>query len=244
MADDVTLPATGVVIAADEIAGKKYQRVKISHGPDGEAVDASEDAPFPVDAVGGATETTLVALAAALTALTAVVSRETTLAALLTNAEDGDPVPVVGISAKVPVTPTVTSGAYTANDVIGGKLTFADMARVSGGSGWLQSVTIGLKAAITPNLELWLFDADPTNTSLADNAAWSLNAADLGKVFAIVKFAAADWCDGGTPNVASIEYVRKYSLTATSMFGYLVDRTGVTLTSTSDVVVTPKAALD
>lgn len=176
--------------------------------------------------------------------LTAVQASRDHLAALVGSSEDGAPVPTVGLSAKVPVTPTVTNGSYAANDVIGGKLTFADMARITGGSGWLQSVTIGLKTAITPVLELWLFDADPTSTTLADNAQWSLNAADLGKVCAIVKFAAADWCDGGTPNVASIEYVRKYSLTATSMYGYLVDRTGVTLTSTSDVTITPKAALD
>lgn len=55
MADDVTLPATGAVIAADEVAGKKYQRMKIAHGPDGSATDTSEEAPFPVAAIGGAT---------------------------------------------------------------------------------------------------------------------------------------------------------------------------------------------
>lgn len=54
MADDVTLPAPGAIIAADEVGGKKYQRVKISHGADGAATDTSEEAPFPVGAAEGA----------------------------------------------------------------------------------------------------------------------------------------------------------------------------------------------
>lgn len=161
-----------------------------------------------------------------------------------TPVDPDEPAEVVGLGAKVAATPTTTNGAYAAGDIIGGKLTFANMARVSGGGGWLQAVTVGVKAAVTPALELWLFDADPTNTTVADNAIWSLNATDLGKAFAVVSIAAGDWKDGGTPNVASIEYLRKYTLGATSMYGYLVDRTGTTLTSTTDIVVTLQAALD
>jgi len=48
MADNTTLPGTGEVIASDDIGGVKYQRVKISHGVNGVAVDASEDNPIPV----------------------------------------------------------------------------------------------------------------------------------------------------------------------------------------------------
>ncbi|MES3028478.1 MAG: hypothetical protein V4820_11570 [Pseudomonadota bacterium] len=161
-----------------------------------------------------------------------------------TPVDPDEPAEVVGLGAKVAATPTTTNGAYAAGNIIGGKLTFANMARVSGGGGWLQAVTVGVKAAVTPALELWLFDADPSATTVADNAAWSLNVADLGKAFAVVSIAAGDWKDGGTPNVASIEYLRKYTLGATSMYGYLVDRTGTTLTSTSDIVVTLQAALD
>src|SRR5512137_2980040 len=39
MADNVTLPATGSVVAADEVRGAIYQRVKVSIGADGEAAD-------------------------------------------------------------------------------------------------------------------------------------------------------------------------------------------------------------
>lgn len=48
MADNTTLPGTGDVIASDDIGGVKYQRVKLTHGEDGEALDASVNNPVPV----------------------------------------------------------------------------------------------------------------------------------------------------------------------------------------------------
>jgi len=50
MADDVELNAGsgGDTIAADEIGGKKHQRVKVQHGADGSATDVSAASPLPV----------------------------------------------------------------------------------------------------------------------------------------------------------------------------------------------------
>ena len=51
MADNfVTNPAAGGdTFAADDIAGVKWQRVKIGHGADGSATDVSSASPLPVD---------------------------------------------------------------------------------------------------------------------------------------------------------------------------------------------------
>jgi len=49
MADDVTLPGTGDVIAADEISSKKYQRMKLTLGADGvNDGDVAAANPLPV----------------------------------------------------------------------------------------------------------------------------------------------------------------------------------------------------
>lgn len=49
MADDTTLPGTGDVIAADDIGGVKYQRVKLIHGANGvNSGDVEHTNPFPV----------------------------------------------------------------------------------------------------------------------------------------------------------------------------------------------------
>ena len=49
MSDNVGYtPGSGALVAADEIDGVLFQRVKMTHGTDGTAVDASADAPLPV----------------------------------------------------------------------------------------------------------------------------------------------------------------------------------------------------
>lgn len=52
MADNVTLPGTGVAVAADEVNGTQYQRVKTCFGEDGTASDVCENSPLPVDIQG------------------------------------------------------------------------------------------------------------------------------------------------------------------------------------------------
>lgn len=56
MADNVTLPATGLDVATDDVGGKHVQRIKPQHGVDGEAVDTSTVNPFPVQMLGEALE--------------------------------------------------------------------------------------------------------------------------------------------------------------------------------------------
>lgn len=48
MADNTVLPGTGEIYASDEIVGINHQRVKISVGAAGTAVDVSAAAPMPV----------------------------------------------------------------------------------------------------------------------------------------------------------------------------------------------------
>lgn len=53
MADDIQItPGSGAPVATDEIAGRHFQRIKITHGPDGTATDTSSTNPFPVEANG------------------------------------------------------------------------------------------------------------------------------------------------------------------------------------------------
>ena len=53
MADNVGYtPGSGATVAADDIGGVLYQRVKITHGADGTATDASQSNPLPISAQG------------------------------------------------------------------------------------------------------------------------------------------------------------------------------------------------
>jgi len=53
MADNITAPAVGAILATDEIGGAHYPRSKVGFGVEGAYVDVSEDSPFPVAIVGG-----------------------------------------------------------------------------------------------------------------------------------------------------------------------------------------------
>lgn len=48
MADNVTTPGVGTVLATDEIGGVHFPRSKVAWGADGSATDVSDDAPLPV----------------------------------------------------------------------------------------------------------------------------------------------------------------------------------------------------
>jgi hypothetical protein len=53
MADNVGYtPGAGATVAADEIGGVLFQRVKLTHGADGTATDASSANPLPIAAQG------------------------------------------------------------------------------------------------------------------------------------------------------------------------------------------------
>jgi hypothetical protein len=79
MADDVIIGSGAttpldVTVAADEIAGKKIQRVKVQHGVDGSAVDVSATDPLPVTGAISVTGTMPVSQALPVQAATATLA--------------------------------------------------------------------------------------------------------------------------------------------------------------------------
>ncbi|MGE0211817.1 MAG: hypothetical protein AB7S41_09000 [Parvibaculaceae bacterium] len=148
---------------------------------------------------------------------------------------------VHGHAFDVAVTPTVTNGAYGAGDIVGGLLTFANVARVNDEAVIITGVQVITKAAVTPTLTLILFNADPSSTTKTDNAAYSLNAADAFKVIKGIPITTlGSWTDHGTPNSISVDnlgIVAKPVSGGKDLYGLLIDGTGATLTSTSDIQV-------
>ncbi len=139
-------------------------------------------------------------------------------------------------SFDVVVTPTVTSGAYAAGDIMGALMTFATgiNRRLI-----INEVVVMIKAAVAPDLDFVIFAADPTSTTKTDNAAYSLNAADAFKVRKTIPVTTL--FDHGTPNEYSsgtVNIVMAPVVPDTGIFyALLIDQTGVTLTSTSDIQV-------
>lgn len=140
------------------------------------------------------------------------------------------------------LTPTVTAGAYSAGDIMGGLLTFSSICPQAGTGLVIQELIFGFKSAVTPSLQLVLFNADPTGTTQTDNAAYSLAVADMGKVIAALPINSLGGylVDHGTPNTIHLNNMAlavKPTSASTTLYGLLVDLTGVTLSSTSDLQI-------
>lgn len=85
MADNVNITqGAGKVIAADDVGGVMFQRVKIAHGVDGAAADVSTSDPLPISNINlppnAATQVTLAAVLAALAPPIAVTSTPAVIA--------------------------------------------------------------------------------------------------------------------------------------------------------------------
>lgn len=146
--------------------------------------------------------------------------------------------PVNGHAFDVAVIPTVSAGAYSANDIMGALLTFANCARANDEKIIITGVQVISKAAVIPNLTLVLFNADPSSTTKTDNAAYSLNAADAFKVIKAIPVTGL--YDHGTPNTWSVDnlcIVASPVSGGRDIYGLLIDGSGVTLASTGDIQV-------
>jgi hypothetical protein len=139
----------------------------------------------------------------------------------------------------VSVTPTVsTSPAYTAGDLVGGKMTFANVIRAASESSILRQVIITDLAMQSAELDLILFDADPSGTTFTDNAAFDIADADLVKIIGILTLAAADYAafvDSSAGIITSQLGIVPAS--GTSLYGALVTRGTPTFAGTTDVTV-------
>lgn len=79
----------------------------------------------------------------------------------------------------IKVSPTVTAGAYTANDCVGGKITLAGAARVAGACTWLQSFTLIDQAAQAAEMVVYLFDADPAAGTYTNDDELDIHDTDM-----------------------------------------------------------------
>lgn len=177
----------------------------------------------------------------------ALAVRQDTLASLSGTTGDYTPPSLDSLGALYTVgeerlvsivqTPTVSNAAvYASGDAMGGLLTFANAARFSGGPIVVESVIVTCKtpALAWVGLELRLFDV--TFTAAADNAVNSLSDADSLNSIGVIRLSLFD--DYANNTIFTRTGIGLAAvLQGTSLFGDLITRSAVTLTSTSDIQV-------
>ena len=131
------------------------------------------------------------------------------------------------------VTPTVTAGAYSANDVVGGLLTFSGLR-----NGTLQAITICDNAAQAVDYLLVLFESQPSVIDDADT--FDLGDADLAKIIYQDSLTSSSNRQAFTDN--SYHYLYGLSVPIWSaggtVFGFLITPGTPTYAATSDITVT------
>jgi hypothetical protein len=108
-----------------------------------------------------------------------------------------------GKIALIKDTTVVTAAAYSDGNAVGGKRTLAN-ALTSVGTGVLESIMLLDRANQKPAVEIYIFDADPTNATITDKAAFVFSTDDL-KVIARISVSGSDWITHNSKATACIK---------------------------------------
>ena len=133
-------------------------------------------------------------------------------------------------------TPTITAGAYSANDAVGGLLTFENCTNAQG-TGIIKSIVIVDEGAQSAELDLVLFDR--TFTATADNAAFNISDADAINAIGAVNIPAASYTDMVSSDLATVRDVDLAfkAKDDRTIYGQLVTRGTPTYVATNDLTV-------
>jgi hypothetical protein len=147
---------------------------------------------------------------------------------------------VGGFTVGVKDTTAVSiSPAYTSGDAVGAKRTITGALRTSNGSGVLESIQILDRANQKAAFDIYIFDANPTNATITDNAAFVFSTDDL-KVIAHISVAAADYVTTNSKAVATkggLGVALKGADSSTSLYAAIVTTSTPTYAATTDLQV-------
>jgi hypothetical protein len=241
MADNITTPvADGQVLALKDVGGVKFPQNLLNDITGADAMGVVGAAPAANTLLGR-----LKAIADLLTLTNGYVDQlegyldgvEGLLAAPTPAGEQyigrigGD----VLLSAPA-AAPTVSSSAYAAGQVIGTKFTLPNAARVAAGAGLIQAATLLSKTTTTAAIDIVIFSADPTASTLTDKTAPTIAAADIDKIVGVIHL--TDWSALGTAALAqNLAVGLPFRLPAgTSLYAVLIARAAITPGSTADLL--------
>jgi hypothetical protein len=144
-------------------------------------------------------------------------------------------------------TPTVQNAAYAASNCIGGFNTLT-AARVNGGGILLTNFSVRSVTGITPTIQVYIFDSNPTASTCTDKSTFTLNVADISKVPAGCVFQVAlTQPQGSTPSFGAASGINCNMLAAAgtqNIYYALVATAAMTPGSTTDLQVSASGIQD
>jgi len=96
----------------------------------------------------------------------------------------------------------MSASSYVNQEVIGNKVTLTGVTNVK--ATMLVSVILQYAgAALAADVDILIFSADPSASTIADNTTIAINTADVEKVHAVISVATGDWIEFGTSSIKS-----------------------------------------
>lgn len=143
-------------------------------------------------------------------------------------------------------TPTVQAAAYAAGAVIGGLITLTTATRLAGGGGLIQSVAASFTSGVLPNIDVIYFNASPTGSTVTDRVAVAIVAADMAKIIGIAHLTDATLVGAVAPSyVQSGQNAMPFGIASgNAIYAAVVTRTAITLTSTTDMILSTRILQD
>lgn len=150
---------------------------------------------------------------------------------------------VLGQSNDVAVTPTISTSAYSAGNVVGGKLQFQNVFGPAF-SGRLTDILVKCKSVQTTVYKLYLFSQNPSNSTWTDKAAPAINAADIPFLLGVFTLGASD-SGLGTETTNQLDNINAIIRSVDqNLYGILTCVATPTYASTSDVTVSIRVRKD
>jgi hypothetical protein len=130
-------------------------------------------------------------------------------------------------SDLIVVTPAIGAAAFSAKDIVGGKLTIAGAVRVAGGKGKITGLRLVDKSKQNANLLIYIFGDDLAGV-YADNTAEAVIAADWLKWIGTIKIISSDYELMANASLADLGFEMDVKSAGTSLYALIVTTDGLT----------------
>jgi hypothetical protein len=150
------------------------------------------------------------------------------------GASGSNPLPVSGgATASQTLAQTVQAAAYASGNSVGGLLSFTAAARTGRSTGLVQAITLAMPDALNLTLDVVLFNANPTASTITDKTAIAIATADTGKMIGVVHI--SDCTSYSVPTLCQAQTVTlPFALpSGQTLYAAVVSRAAFTPTGTS-----------
>lgn len=136
-------------------------------------------------------------------------------------------------SAILQAVPNVTATTYAAGSSVGGLI---QLGAIPFTGGIIQELTAAFAGGAEPTLDIYLFNAKPTASTITDNAPISVAAADVPKLIGVIHI--TDCASAGASVCQATALAMPYTIPqGQPLYAAVVAQTAITLTSTSDMTL-------